>query len=303
MKTKKQIEYFLSRRKYKSEMDYDGISLYCKSKFGIKLHKPSNYPQEETSITYAQFADWLENGYGAGDAIMYGEILCLVQSSDPDQVKICLRIDRNGPNFDLITLPVQVITPAKKSVLKRLYCVLQENGLEFGNPYNVITPKYIPTSGALVVFHNLKTDEEGFGCVRTITSQSDVYMFCYVLKTKAGKIVKYSMNEYLGQTSDYSFRNFTPTDYERKALEVELNKNGKTWNHFIKRIEPLKMKAEIGKQYWYISDKLGVISSIEKGTVTSHKRYLADNYFTNPEDAIAMEKEIHELIRNYLARP
>ena len=303
MKTKKQIEYFLSRRKYKSEMDYEGISLYCKEKFGIKLHHPSSYPQEESSLTYAQFAEWLEHGYGAGDAVMYGETLCLVQSSDPTQVKICLRIDRNTPNFNLITLPVQVITPAEKSSLERISRVLLENGLEFGNPFNVITPKYIPKSGVLVVFRNLSTDEEGYGCVRTVTDQGEVYMFCYVLKTNAGKIVKYDMHEYLGLAKDFAFRDFKPTDYERKALETELEKHGKTWNHFMKRIEPVDMKVGLGETYWYISDKLTVASATEKGAVTSHKRYLASNYFKNPEDASLIEAQLHEMIRDFLALP
>lgn len=303
MKTKKQVEHFLKYAKYKSEMDYTGISLYCKEKYGIKLPVPSSYPQEETSFAYSQFADWLENGYGAGDVVKWEENIGLVQSSTCTSVKICLQIDRNGATIASSIIPVQFITRAEENASERISRVLEDKGLEFGNPFFVITNKFIPPAGSLVCFKNNKTKKEGFGVVRNIDNAGNVIMYCYVLKNDAERIVRYNMHEELGVVSDFSFRSFKPTDYERKLLENELGKYGKTWNHYLKRIEPVDMKVKLGERYWYITDKMTVTAAVEKGTVTSNKRYLAANYFKDQADAVRMLSETMELRRDFLAEP
>ena len=111
------------------------------------------------------------------------------------------------------------------------------------------------------------------------------------------------MNEYLGKIDDFSFTTFKPADYQRKTLDIELAKVGKTWNHFLKRIEPLNMKVATGERYWYITDKMQVTSDVEKGNVTSNKRYLAGNYFRKEKDAIRILSEEIEIRRNFLAEP
>ena len=111
------------------------------------------------------------------------------------------------------------------------------------------------------------------------------------------------MNERLGNIIDYSFQPVQPADYPRKALDVALAKVGKTWNHFLRRIEPLKMKVAEGSQYFYINDKRAVVCDTEKGTPTSHKRYLAGNYFRRQEDALRILEAENEIRRNFLAEP
>ncbi|WP_195639738.1 hypothetical protein [Bacteroides stercoris] len=301
MKTKKQVEHFLRKRKYRSEMDFKGISSYCRGEFNIKLHVPSSYSDDPESLDYATFADWFDNGFGAGDAVKWGETVGLIQEGNVHTAIMCLRMDGNTPIFNQISVPVQDITHADESALNRLYSILSENGKEFGNPFFLISDKYIPKSCELITFHNHSTGQEGCGVLRLIDkSTGDVVMYCYAVK---GEPVRYSMNEYLGKVDDFSFSAFKPADYQRKFLEVELAKVGKTWNHFLKRIEPLNMKAEKGERYWYITDKMSVASDTEKGTITSHKRYLAGNYFRKEEDAVRILSEEMEIRRNFLAEP
>lgn len=300
MKTKKQIDHFLRKRKYKSEIDFEGISLYCKNKYGIKLHVPSNYYATDNALDYAAFAAWLKTGYGAGDAVQWGDCIGLVQDSNIDDVKICLRIDGNGPNFDVITIPVQDITLADESAAKRLNCVLDKMGKEFGNPFFVITDKFVPGSGSLVCFQNHQTGQEGYGVVRQVQQTGEVIMYCYCYK---GEPAKFNMHEVLGNVNDFSFTAFKPTDYPRKALETELNKAGKSWNHHIKRIEPLNMRVGLNERYWYITDKMQVTSDIEKNKATSNKRYLAGNYFRREEDAVKILTAEIEIRRDFLAMP
>ncbi|KAB4676250.1 hypothetical protein GAN26_26350, partial [Bacteroides thetaiotaomicron] len=150
MKTKKQVEHFLRKRKYKSEIDFKGISSYCKTEYNIKLHVPSSYSDDPEALDYATFANWFDKGFGAGDAVKWNDSIGLVQEGNVNTVLICLRIDGNTPNFDKITIPVDIITPAGENALNRLYLVLDENGQEFGNPFFVISTKYIPKSCDLV---------------------------------------------------------------------------------------------------------------------------------------------------------
>lgn len=299
MKTKKQIDHFLRKRKYKSEIDFEGISLYCKNKYGIKLHVPSSYSTTDHALDYAAFANWLESGYGAGDVVKWGEYIGLVQDSNIEDVKICLRIDRNGPNFDSITIPIQDITHADENALKRINHVLDEMGKEFGNPFFVITDKFIPGSGSLVCFQDHQTGKDGYGVVRQIQKTGEIIMYCYCCK---GETVKFNMHEYLGNVNDFSFTSFKPTDYPRKALETELNKAGKSWNHYLKRIEPVNMRVDLNERYWYITDKMQVTSDIEKNKATSNKRYLAGNYFRREEDAVAILEAEMEIRRDFLAK-
>lgn len=304
MKTKRQIEHFLARKKYKSEMDFDGISLYCKTKFNIRLHRPSSYYPEPTDdiqpLDYATFAEWLEHGYGAGDVVEWDENIGLVQDGGIKEIRICLKIDRNGPIFDSFILDGQLIHPAQENTVERIYEALDANGKEFGNPFFCITDKYIPNSNTIVTFQNHKTGKSGVGVVRLITQSGDITMYCWYVK---GEPVRYSMNEELGNIIDYSFQSVQPADYPRKALDVALAKVGKTWNHFLRRIEPLKMKVEKGEQYFYISNKRKVEHETELGKSVSHKRYLAGNYFKRHEDASRILEAENELRRNFLAEP
>lgn len=301
MKTKQQIDHFLRKRKYKSEINFEGISFYCMNKHNIKLHSPSSYyPNDPDAIDYETFAWWLEHGFGAGDAVKSKDFVGLVQDADVNKVKLCLRIDSNGPNFDSITISIQGITLAEESVLNRLKMILSENNLEFGNPYFIITEKFIPQSCNLVHFVHHKSHLEGGGVVSSIKPSGEVYMFCYY--TNTGDL-KYGMQEYLGNVNEFSFTTFKPTDYERKVLESKLNKVGKSWNHYVRRVEPLNMKADKGKKYWYITDKLQIAADTERNTPTTNRRFSAGNYFMSESIALTALERIHDLINKMLAEP
>lgn len=58
MKRKKQIEYFLKNRRYRTRIDFDLVSSYCRTKFGLKLHEPS-YFENDSGMTSAIF----QNGW------------------------------------------------------------------------------------------------------------------------------------------------------------------------------------------------------------------------------------------------
>lgn len=298
MKTKKQINHFLRQRNFKSEIDFDFISSYCLKKHNLKLHHPSNFfPDSPQALDCPTFTQWVDTGFGAGDAVKWGENIGLVQTGGIDEVKICLRIDGNGVYFDSFMISVQSIEHADESVLKRIYDVLWENNKEFGNPHYVVTEIAPPLPGSLVKFINRSTQAEGFGVLKNVLDNGEVVMYCYCL----GENVKYNMNEHIGFFRDYSFSTFEAKDYLRKKLEAELNKCGKTWNHHVMRIEPVDLQVEKDQTYFYISDQFRVVSATDKKTATPHLRYLAGNYFRNEIDAYKLRDAIIESMRELYA--
>lgn len=87
-----------------------------------------------------------------------------------------------------------------------------------------------------------------------------------------------------------------------RRLNRELEKYGKVWNDKLHRIEPIDPKVAKGEKYWYISDKMAVVTDREKGTPTSHFRYIAGNYFKSYDEALEYLGKFHELLRDRLAK-
>ena len=86
-----------------------------------------------------------------------------------------------------------------------------------------------------------------------------------------------------------------------RRLGRELERVGKVWKDKLQRIEPLKVELPVGSKYFYISDKMEVRTETEKGTPTSHLRYLAGNYFTTHKSAMLMLAQFNAKLRDYLA--
>lgn len=225
----------------------------------------------------------------------------LVSDSSVEETEVCLAISPEGAVFNRIRLSNGILSYANNEQQSRIQQSLKETGQEFNDYYFTIAEKYIPREGDLVHFKKHDSSFEGYGVARLVDKRTgDVVMYCYLTKDHT---VHYDMNEHIGIADDFRFSTFKASDYPRKLLDMALSKVGKTWNHFLKRIEPLNMKVNKGEKYWYITDKMSVAVDTERGTPTSHKRYLVANYFRNEADAYRILSEEMELRRNYLAEP
>lgn len=301
MKTKRQIEHFLRNKKFASEMDFKLISSYCMTEHKIRLHVPTTFTSNPDSISCPSFTHWLEHGFGGGDIVVWGDCIGLVCDSFTKEIEICLSISPEGVEFNNTRLSCDILSYANHEQKSLIYKALREAHQEFNDYYFTITEKFIPREGDLVHFKKYDSNFEGYGVTRLVDKNTgDVVMYCYLTKDNA---VHYDMYEHIGIADDFQFSTFKASDYPRKLLDIALSKVGKTWNHFLKRIEPLNMKVDKGEKYWYITDKMSVAVDIEKGTATSHKRYLVANYFRNEADAYRILSEEVELRRNYLAEP
>lgn len=282
-------------------MDFKLISSYCMTEHKIRLHVPTTFSSDINSIDCPSFTKWLEHGFGGGDIVILEDCIGIVSESTVEESQLCFLVTTEGLVRNPQTVSNEKLYHANNEAHDLIHKVLKESKQEFNDYYFRITEKFIPEEGDLVHFKKYGSDFEGYGVTRLVDkSTGDIVMYCYLTKDNQ---VFYDMYEHIGITDDFQFSTFKASDYPRKLLDAALSKVGKTWNHFLKRIEPINMKVNKGEQYWYITDKMSVAVDIEKGTSTSHKRYLVANYFRNEADAYRILSEEVELRRNYLAEP
>lgn len=124
--------------------------------------------------------------------------------------------------------------------------------------------------------HNPRTGEILLYCV-----------FCY----ESGNL---DLDNFLISTG-WLIRSASVSEYNR--LENELKKIGLVWKKGLNRLEPIDFVAEKGTTYWYIDDRLKIVTATEQLNKTSHLRYLAGNYFTDYGRALEICDKIRELLK------
>lgn len=159
-------------------------------------------------------------------------------------------------------------------------------------------PKFVPKINDRVLIWN--QNDTKLGVIRAIcpdTNEVELYCwFDYKMKKCA-----YSMHEKDAVTfHEYHFEPMSIIAQRR--LNTELNKYGKVWYDKLHRIEPLEVKVAVGQHYWYINDKMKIVQETEKGTPTSHFRYIAGNYFNKHSEALDYLEKMVELLRDRLTK-
>ena len=303
MKTKKQIISFIRANKFSTKEDYELIALYCQSNCGMT---PKDFPDftEPGGINSQKFLEWYREGFGIGDiATDNAGCLYMVDSSSVSDVTYCAKlsnVEGIGKNWivEAGKLEPKSLSHISEDSHKRYIISLGMNGYEMDFDEGKLRKKYIPAENERVEF--FYGDKRGLGVIRSINPLANmVELFCYYDYDQ--KKVGYSMHE-SGMCDVYGWH-FLPMDIIRqRRLNRELNRFGKVWNEKLHRIEPVKPKAEVGERYWYISDKMTLVPDREKNTPTSHRRYLAGNYFLDENEALGYLGKFVELLRDRLAK-
>lgn len=296
MKTEIQLQHFLSIQTFKSEADWEMINIFSK-KYAHSLQIVPQY--SENGIDTATFIEWFNNGFASGEvAQMENETVILGHCTLQDAIIIAIEA-AEGFELKKMTVPTSSLSKVSEERSNEVLSKLSEHDMQYDREKETITAKYVPRINDRVEFYNDKI--RGLGVIRTYNpSINYVELYCYYIYT-TGEI-GYSMHEE-GICTVHEF-NFQPMSISsQRRLNRELEKHGKVWYDKLHRIEPLKVKAEIGGKYWYINDKMKVIQETEKGTPTSQFRYIAGNYFTSQEEANTYMGKFAELLRNRLAEP
>lgn len=300
MKTKKQIISFLRVNKFSTKEDSELIALYCQSNCGMT---PKDFPEfDEPGVVNAQkFLEWFRDGFGIGD-IAKDEAGCLymVDSSSVDSLSYCAKlsnVEEIGMNWKVENgkLDPKSLSHVDDDDQKRCVMSLGMSGYEIDFDEDKLKKKYIPSENERVEF--FYGDKRGLGVIRSINPSIELYCYYDYNQKKVG----YSMHEV--EICDVYGLHFKPMSIIcQRRLNRELNRFGKVWNEKLHRIEPINPKAEVGKTYWYISDKMTVVADREKNTPTSHRRYLAGNYFLDENEAIDYLDKFSEMLRDRLAK-
>lgn len=315
MKSQFQTLSFLSNYRPKSRLDEEFIDSFLVQRFQITPKTPRFAPNfNAEALDVQSFISWFEDGSEALKIARFKNQTVLLGNCTLDKCEIIAVQDENG---SILTEPSIVdassITDASTDEIEAFQSVLLANNLQPDPKTLRLVPKYIPKNADRVVFYDFSQDIQGVGVVRHVDGDDDVVFYCYFTYPTYSqeKRLGYSLNEDPG----YNLRSMVFENIDKENIQTtlgnstscfrrlgrELERVGKVWKDKLLRIEPLNVMGEVGSKYFYISDKMAVVTETEKGTPTSRKRYLAGNYFTDRQAAIDMLGEFNEMLRNYLA--
>lgn len=312
MKSQFQTLSFLSQYAPKTQLDAEMIFGFLGERFK-NAKKTMSFCQHETEniLDAASLLMWFSNGFGATEIALYNGTIVMLGVCTIDNTTIIGKLYDGRINIASKTVKPSELSKATEEDSEAFYKALYASKLQFDQASLTLVKKYIPAPNEKVIFYTNDFSQCGTGVVRSVDeSTGDVEMYCYYLYPPAN-IVGYSMHEKgVANLITHIFEPMLEEDKRSskmngvsclRRMNNELGKRGKVWKDKIRRIEPVSYELEPGKNYWYISDDLKIVQKEDKGTPTSHFRYLAGNYFITKESAEMMKDKITELIQSYLA--
>lgn len=315
MKSQFQTLSFLANYTPKTPLDSEFINSFLAQRFQITSKTPVFAPYlSENTIDVQSFIQWFESGLNALKIAQYKNKLVLLGNCTLEICEIIGTMLEDGSiNTDVIIANPDEITDISESDIMQFHEALFANNLQPSPNELRLVPKYIPKPTDRVIFYDYSLEVQGVGVVRHIDSEYDVMLYCYFTYPTQNhpKQIGYS----LWETPGYDIRTMVFENIDKENIQTtlgnstscfrrlgrELEKVGKVWKDKTLRIEPLNVKVPIGERYYYITDKMDVREETEKGTPTSHLRYLCGNYFTTRKAANLMENKFNELILEYLS--
>lgn len=304
MKTKRQVIDFFKSNHFATAEDCEMVSLFCQNNCGLT---PKDYPTftEPGAINSQTFIEWYRNGFGIGDIVLDEATgsYHVVSDSSISNIHSCailsnLRETEKEWKPESTKLSVDTLKGINEIDNKAMTIMLAEQGYEFDYEKKTLRKKYLPEINERVEF--CRGNYVGLGVVRSINPvENSIEFFCYFIYSD--RKIGYSMHE-SGVCDVMSFQFNPMTIVAARRLNRELEKFGKVWNDKLHRIEPMKLEVDKGEKYWYISDKMTVKGDREKGTPTSHFRYIAGNYFQGYEEALEYLGKFNEILRDRLAK-
>ena len=283
------------------------ISAFCKGKAEFNVIAAID---PEDGLTASQFIEWHEHGFGAGDVIEKdGKTMMLGISRFKAAQSVAMLSDDKILILDQ-EIATEGISEASEGVRLDFRDAMFRQGLQFSWKEMRLIEKYVPEVNERVIFHGKGI--KGLGVIRGVDFKTGgVELYCYyIYETKA---CGYSMHEKgVVNLQDFWFEPMDNGDNRQskmngvscqRRLNRELGRYGKTWNERLHRVEPLVMQTEVGKRYWYITDKMVLRQEEEKGLQLTRSRANAGNYFLDRAEGLEVLEQFNEILRDRLARP
>lgn len=89
------------------------------------------------------------------------------------------------------------------------------------------------------------------------------------------------------------------TEEEKQLLFNKMKEQGLQWNAEEKRVEKIRWRACVGKEYYFFNPSLDVIKIEECRSVICSEHYLARNYFRTNEQAEEAAKRVKEVLHKF----
>lgn len=296
MKSDEQIRRYISLCQFQRN-DWGRIVNYIRKDHKFTVFKPK-YPIAKSSE--AQFFDWMRDGFGAGDIVLYGNTVALVGYDVPGLIHLsaCL-LHGHVVNCNIdVTDDVHVRGLAKCGDIRwtdRVSAVsdeqaagflkqMRDDGLYFIPANSRVYNRFIPSVYEVCKYSGSR---RGFGLVSKYDEENVHFLACI----EGDALIK-NMTLPIDETF------FSPLTEDDPAFESMLKKNDVMIDYRKMKLVPYSNRVGFREQYWYIDDDMNVSSAIDYKTVLSDKRYNEGNYYVSIEDAIRQSLKLKERRRN-----
>lgn len=277
-KTKEQTKRHLRSCDF-SGLDWEMVLELCRQEFGGgSVHKSIN---PEYKSTFSDFKEWFDNGFGSGDIVRYGKLLCIVSDETPVGVVISVKINSDGEiDTDPDTISRFRLSDTVGFEKKWVEDVLKFNGYSFSQSLSRLVKSYKPKPYERV---SVRIRGKQYNGIFESATPSTVSLLLYI---SDGKIV----NGYNGE-ADVNRINKEGI----KEIDDVLAANGLMWNYREHKVEKIIRRAKKGDTYWYISDKFTLVSGKDTYNLSHNARFKRGNYFVNYRDGLEFLVKIMEM--------
>lgn len=283
MKTLNQIYRYTSDCRFPDD-DWKEVLAYCRERFkGGKIHKSM---KPISNSTFDQFLEWIDNGFGAGDYVAYGNTMGIVKNSTPEGVTLAAYCDYEGNLIvnDMAILHPDRLSPLDESrigVFKRL---MFDSGKEFYVRSSLVDQLYTPKKYFYVTFEDGMSNDSCVGMY--LKSEDCKYYFVALLKDN-----KLELNACVDS-------NYTPlkqaNEADIKRLHQAAEKAGLSYNERTHQFVKIPKRGG-NNVYHYLNERFEIVSDRDNGSAKHTQRYEAGNYIVDYTEALLFQKEVLRL--------
>lgn len=290
MKTFEQIKRYLLYKSFTDE-DWARVKQFMIDQYGKKIGRPSKCTQESS---YDKLMNWIENGYGAGEIISYGNTSAVVCEDVGDCLLLmaylsfdgrliikdknhCLKVE--GQN--LIKISREDIGGKQRALLEEL--ARQKKEISIASA--AIIDMYQPNQYDFVVLEDFSKTNSDVGVF--IRYEEDCVRLSYM--ERHGKLLSNRLEILNGRT----LKKANMDDIQRFVKAA--NKAGMSYSERLHTMTKLMVKGK-NSGYWYINEEFAVVKDIDNGKQKHKARFEAGNYFPDYAAALLIMRQINEII-------
>lgn len=289
MKNKQQVSDFLAKVRCKDQQTELDIKKFLKqNKIRAKFSQNEHYP----IIDYESFIKWYNAKVPEKGDIISLETGLTGIFNDVSYQDFILSVSYDGVNLNPlpVSVPICKYKYLDKNELLKFQRVFSEKGIAWSNVKGIVKRLELQNN----IYYRISRLGIclGAGVFREINDKGEVVFYCVKMNNKP---VRFSLYEVIGKEDDFQFELMNNKD--RDIFAKELQSVNRLYNGYLKRIEPLHLRAEKARKYYYINDIWEIVKVEDKYKPKDLRRFNRGNYFRTFENA-RLALEAMEATRN-----